>query len=139
VILVDELPEPPDIPEGGCPQCGDRGYHQQNCPVKAEMEAAQKAAIKAAKQAYKAEAGGDAPHCIGTYLAYKSNCKTCAAVAVCAKACGAEIPTEGEPATKPECYGNWSDCPEEEICAFEAGCEQEQSDPSDEGEDPDDE
>jgi hypothetical protein len=54
IILVDELPEPPDIPEGGCPQCGGVGYHAVwNCPVREEEEAARKAAQKAEKKAAK--------------------------------------------------------------------------------------
>ncbi len=66
IILVDALPEPPDIPKGGCEQCGETGtYHKQNCPVKAELEAAAKKALAEAKKAYKAASGKKAPGCLG--------------------------------------------------------------------------
>jgi hypothetical protein len=60
IVLVDELPEPPDIPEGGCQTCGSRG-HKWSCPVKAQEEAAAKAADKAAKKATKKPKTAPAP------------------------------------------------------------------------------
>lgn len=83
VVLVDELPEPPDIPAGGCPQCGQiRGYHYADCPVKIEAEATQKKAVADAKKAYKQTTGKKAPSCFGSKFCYKSS-DQCEAHAEC--------------------------------------------------------
>ncbi len=122
VILVDELPEPPDIPEGACPQCGQKGYHMQECPVKAEQEAAQKAAAKAAKKAYKEQTGNNPPPCYGTWEHWKANCRSCEATNLCSQG-EAEKAAARAADDKPECFGDGTeDDAECEECDFQDEC-----------------
>jgi hypothetical protein len=124
LVLVDEFPELPDVPEDACPQCGEIKWHVQGCPVKAEEEAAAKKAKQGAKKAYKEAAGKAAPSCYTEYGPYAYRCKECEAKELCAKAGGyegTETEYEGEPADeKPGCYGT-GDC-QQEACEFEDEC-----------------
>lgn len=96
IVLVDGLPEPPDVPEGACPQCGEtRNYHKQNCPVKAEAEAAEKKRIADAKKRVKAETGKTAPSCFTNQWEcrpFTEKCKACHALQICAETWNKDLP-----------------------------------------------
>lgn len=61
IVLVDQLPEAPDIPSGWCQTCG-REFHTYDCPVRLEEDKAAKAKARAQKKAEKKiakDAGAD--------------------------------------------------------------------------------
>ena len=129
IVLVDQLPETPDIPEGGCPQCGVVGGHKYQCPVKIEeekrKEAEAKAALSEAKKQVKKETGQKAPVCFGrTWDCYPSQgkCAACPALTWCAQICGKKLPAPAEAGPggiemepRPECFGV-EDAPDPDAC-----------------------
>lgn len=97
VVLVDEIPEPPDVPEGACETCGATRGHQHDCPVRAAEKAAAKKAIAEAKKAYKTETGKKAPDCYGSQYCYRGG--DCEARKQCTEL------RSPKPEERPECFG----------------------------------
>jgi hypothetical protein len=126
IMLVDVLPEAPDVPEGHCTTCGNKN-HVYNCPVRAEEEAAKKKTAGEAKKAYKKETGQKAPDCFGlTYDSYYRRCApdVCAAAAHCAKACGREVPALKEATgSTPDDDTKIHQCPYADAVADNCPCE----------------
>jgi hypothetical protein len=69
IVLVDKLPETPDIPEGGCPECGAYGHHiWWECREKERKKAEKKAGkqqSKAAEPIGSASPSISTPECYG--------------------------------------------------------------------------
>lgn len=77
IVLVDVLPDPPEVPEGSCPECGrrDNGYAYAHHPDCSAGKAAAKAEKKRQKaQRAKAEPYEATPECYGSYLSQDGGC-----------------------------------------------------------------